>query len=230
MRRNRDRIGEAAVGQSGVTPTPDLDYIAEPLRKLAVPVDRLRLPQRNARGHNERSSATLRMSLEKFGQMKPIVVHGDTVIAGADTLTQTIALGRKHVAAVQAGLLTEEQAAAYGLADNRTAELADWDYEEMARIVAEIEEQDREATGLTTDEIADLAKILDGTLKPPKADGEPFPDQIVHKIRLTVDQRAVVERACVRVRERMKQADLSEGACVQLIAASYMETRKAQKE
>ena len=81
----------------------------------------------NARLHDDRNIRAIAGSLEKFGQQKPIVVDGDyRVIAGNGTVSAAQSLGWKKIKAVKTEL-TGDEARAFALADNRTAELAEWD-------------------------------------------------------------------------------------------------------
>lgn len=82
----------------------------------------------NARKHSERNIAAIAASLRTFGQRRPLVVFGNTVIAGNGTLQAAVSLGWDEIAITRVpDTWTEEQARAYALADNKTAELAEWD-------------------------------------------------------------------------------------------------------
>ncbi len=126
---------------------------------LLVPLADLRPDPRNARRHDERNVAAIAKSLERFGQQKPIVVGPDgAVVAGSGQLEAALRLGWTHLAAVRTDLEGPERTA-YALADNRTAELAEWDTEVLASLVAELQAQDAEvlaAVGFGDD----LAAIL----------------------------------------------------------------------
>lgn len=104
--------------------------IAEPLRSLVVPINTLNLDPANARLHPERNLDAIKGSLSRFGQRKPIIVraNGRIVMAGNGLLTAAKALGWTEIAAV---ILDDDAitATAYAIADNRTAELANWDAE-----------------------------------------------------------------------------------------------------
>lgn len=123
--------------RDAIYPAPD--HIAADLRPLAVPVANLVLDPRNARLHPERNLAAIKASLSKFGQRKPIVVHRDTgvVLAGNGLVTAARELGWSHVAAVQVDD-DATTAAAYGVADNRTAELATWNDKVLAELLQEV--------------------------------------------------------------------------------------------
>ncbi len=94
-----------------------------------VPLASLTPDARNARKHDDRNLAAIKGSLKAFGQQKPIVVTMDgTVIAGNGTLAAAQALGWTDIAVVRT-VLADNDAKAFALADNRTAELAAWDDE-----------------------------------------------------------------------------------------------------
>lgn len=98
-----------------------------------VPIESLVLDPANARGHDERNLEAIKASLSKFGQQKPIVVGGDNVvIAGNGTLTAARALGWKDID-IHRTVLKGAEAVAYAIADNRTAELADWENDTLAK-------------------------------------------------------------------------------------------------
>lgn len=118
---------------------PDLHYIAEPLRQFAVRIDALRRDPRNARLHPDRNLHAIRRSLRQFGQQKPVVLADDglTVIAGNGTLEAALLEGWTHLAAITSSLAGRD-ATAYGLADNRTGESAEWDFDRVGELIGEL--------------------------------------------------------------------------------------------
>ena len=67
-------------------------------------------------------------SIKEFGWQQPIVVDNDNVIIVGHTRYKAAKkLGMKQVPVVVADKLTDEQAKAYRLADNKTGELTGWD-------------------------------------------------------------------------------------------------------
>lgn len=85
----------------------------------------------NARKHDSRNLEAIKGSLTRFGQQKPIVVDAKgVVLAGNGTLAAAKALGWTEIWVKQSDLDTVN-ASAYSLADNRTAELAEWDDEAL---------------------------------------------------------------------------------------------------
>ena len=107
------------------TPTTQEDQVKIEM----VSVSELRFDDENARIHPPENRAVLRASLEKFGQRKPIVISSDkTVIAGNGTLLAATELGWDKVAVVKAPAdWTEDMIRAYAIADNRSADLSEFD-------------------------------------------------------------------------------------------------------
>ena len=114
----------------------------------------------NVRKHGDQNLAAIKASLARFGQQKPIVVNADgVVIAGNGTLMAARALGWQTIKAVCTNLAGSE-ATAFAIADNRTAELAEWDDAALQQQLAAIAIDDEEllaATGFDEKELAKLA-------------------------------------------------------------------------
>jgi hypothetical protein len=102
--------------------------IVKQLEHLAVSIDQLHHDPSNARKHGQKNLEAIKASLHKFGQRKPIIVQKDGMVvrAGNGTLAAAKELGWKQIAAV---VLDDDNATAsqFAIADNRTAELAEWD-------------------------------------------------------------------------------------------------------
>ena len=98
-----------------------------------VPLDSLCQDPANARLHSPRNLDAIKGSLARFGQQKPIVVDEHNVVrAGNGTLLAAQALGWEEISVVRSQL-DGADLTAYAIADNRTAELAEWDQEILAR-------------------------------------------------------------------------------------------------
>lgn len=95
---------------------------------------------RNIRKHDARNLAAIKTSLETFGQQIPIVIDGaGLVVAGNGRLESARALGWKTIEAVRTDL-TGDAARAFAIADNRTAELAQWDDLQLSALMTELEQ------------------------------------------------------------------------------------------
>ena len=95
----------------------------------------LNLDPNNARLHPERNMASIRLSLSRYGQMKPVVVRRSDmlVMAGNGTVQAARDLGWTRIT-VAFREVSDLDFQGYGLADNRTAELARWDLETVRMI------------------------------------------------------------------------------------------------
>lgn len=100
---------------------------APALAAEAWPVDRPKPYAKNPR-RNDAAVEKVAASIREFGWAQPIVVDGDgVIIIGHTRLKAAKRLGLKTVPVLVRADLTPEQVAALRLADNKTAELAEWD-------------------------------------------------------------------------------------------------------
>jgi site-specific DNA-methyltransferase (adenine-specific) len=123
----------------------------------------------NARKHDEKNIDAIKGSLTQFGQRKPIVVQGNVVIAGNGTLEAARQLGWDEIDIVQVpNDWTPEQAKAYALADNRSAELAKWDMQVLNAQLMELDsvEFDIEAIGFELPQVLELENADDANEVP----------------------------------------------------------------
>lgn len=98
-------------------------------------------------------------SIKEFGFINPILLDASgTVMAGHTRLKAAKQLGMKEVPVVYVDDLSEEQAKAFRLADNKTAEFASWDEGLLEQELAEILELDMSLFGF--DEESTLADEL----------------------------------------------------------------------
>jgi len=109
----------------------------------SVPIATLSQAPANARKHDDKNLEAIKASLRRFGQQKPIVVDSSNVVrAGNGTLAAATALGWESINVVQTDLQGSE-ATAYAIADNRTAELAEWDNDVLAASLASLQDNDK---------------------------------------------------------------------------------------
>lgn len=92
-------------------------------------------------------------SIAEFGWQQPIVIdcHG-VIIAGHTRYKAALELGMEEVPCVVADDLTDEQVAAYRLADNKVAEMASWNEDLLGKELAQIVNIDMELMGFFEDE------------------------------------------------------------------------------
>lgn len=93
--------------------------------------------------NNDGAVEAVAKSIKQFGFKVPIVIDRDNVIvAGHTRLKAAQRLGLKTVPCIVADDLTPEQVKAYRLADNKTGELAEWDFSALEIELAELSEMD----------------------------------------------------------------------------------------
>lgn len=124
-----------------------------------IEIAKLSCDRANARKHGEQNIATIVASLRRFGQQKPIVIDISNVVrAGNGTLEAARSLGWTHIDCVRTTLKGSD-AIAYAIADNRTAELAEWDDDVLAATLNGLFADDPDllnATGFSEEELAEL--------------------------------------------------------------------------
>jgi DNA modification methylase len=90
----------------------------------------LKVYEKNARTHPEKQIELLCKNIEKFGFTVPLLLDKDNVvIAGHGRILAMKRLNRETVPCVIMDNLTEEEVKALRLADNKLAELSDWNME-----------------------------------------------------------------------------------------------------
>jgi len=100
-------------------------------------------PYKNNPRINEKAVEKVAASLREFGFQQPIVVdRGGVVIVGHTRLKAAIKLGLTEVPVLYAKNLTDEQVKAYRLADNKTAEFSEWDFQMLAAELDDLKEID----------------------------------------------------------------------------------------
>ena len=90
------------------------------------------IPYENNPRNNDAAVPMVAESIKDFGFKIPIVIDSDNVIvAGHTRLKAAKMLKLDSVPCIVADDLTEEQAKAFRLVDNKTAELAEWNFEKL---------------------------------------------------------------------------------------------------
>ena len=99
-----------------------MQIINKPIKEL--------IPYEKNPRKNDEAVKYVANSIKAFGFKQPIIIDKDNVIVcGHTRLLAAKQLGLKEVPCIMADDLSEEQIKAYRLADNKTAEFAEWDVE-----------------------------------------------------------------------------------------------------
>ena len=100
-------------------------------------------PYKNNPRKNDKAVDAVAASIKAFGFKQPVVIDDNgEIIAGHTRLKAAKKLGIKTVPCIVADDLTPEQIKAYRLADNKTAELAEWDMELLPLELDDLQEFD----------------------------------------------------------------------------------------
>ena len=146
-------------------------------------IDDIRPYERNPR-INDPAVDAVAASLTEFGFRQPIVIDADGVIVCGHTRWKAAKqLGLAKVPVHVARDLSDEQIRAYRIADNKTGELAEWDFEILPIEIAALAggEIDMEALGFGGKELAQLLNASTGIsqgMTDPDAVPEPPDDPI----------------------------------------------------
>jgi hypothetical protein len=125
------------------------------LKTLAIKLETVSPDPANVRRHPEDNIKSIMASLRAFGQQTPIVVDARNIILkGNGTYEAARRLGWDKIDAVRT-TLDGSSAVAYAIADNRTAEKAEWDNLALGKTLRELESSldSIEITGFTSKEI-----------------------------------------------------------------------------
>lgn len=97
-------------------------------------------PYENNARFNDDAVEYVANSIREFGFQQPIVVDRDMVIiAGHTRYKAAKELGLKTVPVVVADELSDEKVKAYRLADNKTGEMAQWDFDKLFQELDDID-------------------------------------------------------------------------------------------
>lgn len=136
-------------------------------------ITELKIYEKNPKKHSEKQINCLKKSIQEFGFVIPILISSDNVIiAGHGRYEAAKRLKLKDVPCLINEKLSLSQQNAYRIADNKIAELGDWDYEmllaELEKITQDFdveilgcEKLDEDLNFLFANETSDVLKDLE---------------------------------------------------------------------
>ena len=125
------------------------------MRKLAELV-----PYENNPRDNSKAVNAVAESIKEFGFKNPIIVDKNgCIVAGHTRLKAAEKLGLDEVPVIVADDLSDEQVKAFRLADNKTAELAEWNFDLLETELAGISEIDMSAFGFDMETFAESSVV-----------------------------------------------------------------------
>lgn len=124
-------------------------------------------PYENNPRNNKNAIGPVAASIKEFGFKVPIVIDKNNIIVCGHTRYEAAKkLGLKEVPCIMADDLTDKQIKAFRLADNKVAEIAEWDFEllnqELEGLTIDMEQfgfesaSDDELANIVEDEIPEL--------------------------------------------------------------------------
>lgn len=186
----------------------------------------LSLDPGNVRLHSERNIETIMGSLRRFGQQKPIVIDQNSVIrAGNGTYEAARNLGWTDIMCVQTDLEGVE-AAAYSLVDNRTAELAEWNFEGLSTMLKGLKEDDTIDLVELGWEQYELDALLNADWAPPELDEDYDPEADTDEqdliIRFFGPEVERIYHAIEEVRKREEDEDMTDNEALVVVAKEWL--------
>lgn len=119
------------------------------------------IPYANNARNNEKAVDKVAASIKEFGFRNPIIIDkNNEIIAGHTRLLAAKKLGLKEVPTIRADDLTPEQVKAFRIADNKTAEYSEWNFELLAQELEELKLADYDLS-LTAFDLSECEKLLD---------------------------------------------------------------------
>lgn len=185
-------------------------------------IDHLKAFDRNARKHSRAQVKKIAASIEKFGFINPVLVDGrNRIVAGHGRVEAAKFLGRDKVPTLSVEHLSEDELRAYVIADNRLAELAEWDRGilaiELQHLVKIDVDVDVSLTGFDTPEI----DILVGNTDECITDEPDTPEPPTHPISRSGDLWSVGRHLilCGDARNPTDLKALADGQPIALLVA-----------
>lgn len=161
-------------------------------------------PYKNNPRKNDKAVDAVAASIKAFGFKQPVVIDDNgEIIAGHTRLKAAKKLGIKTVPCIVADDLTPEQIKAYRLADNKTAELAEWDMELLPLELDDLQEFDMTLFGFEM----------------PKGRTEAIEDD--YEISVPAEPRTKPGEIYQLGRHRLMCGDATSADCVQVLTGGH---------
>jgi DNA modification methylase len=109
--------------------------------------------------YNDHAVQAVAASIREFGFRQPLVLDEDSVIVvGATRFKAALLLGLDEVPVHVATGLTAEQIRAFRITDNKTGEIAEWNYERLVQEIVQLQQADFDLNlvGFSPQELHDL--------------------------------------------------------------------------
>jgi ParB-like chromosome segregation protein Spo0J len=109
------------------------------LKLVKVKISELKAPEKNVRNHSEKQIKEFVRSLEKFGQIRPVVIDENNIVYCGNGLVEAAkSLGWEKIEALRKVGMTEADKKKMMIADNRIYSLGSDNYDNLNAILEEI--------------------------------------------------------------------------------------------
>lgn len=99
---------------------------------ISMSIEDIRPYKNNPRKNDGKAVEGVKESIKQCGYLSPIIVDEENVILAGHTRYKAIKeLGYEEIPVIQVKGLTDEQKRKYRILDNKTNELATWDYQKL---------------------------------------------------------------------------------------------------
>ena len=177
----------------------------------------------NPNEHNESQITLLSKILSETGWRNPVVISKDSglIVSGHGRVMAALQMDDKRVPVNYQAFDSEEDELAHLLADNRLAELSDFNSKGVVEILKQLEAEgtDLDLTGFMD---YDAQKLIEDALKSDDlVDLDEEGTKSAEPIKLTIEQRETFDQ-CARKIRQSEGEELSDGRIVEFIAADFL--------
>ena len=163
------------------------------LQITTVPIDELAPYEHNTRAHGDDDIAQIARSIQRYGFNDPIGIWSDKniIVEGHGRLMAAKSLGMTEVPCVRLDHLTDEQRREYGIMHNKTAELSEWDFDELEH---ELHDLDLSEFGLSFEpqQVEDTEEELLAAVREDEAPEPPNSDPEKGEVKQPVSKRGQI--------------------------------------
>ena len=126
-------------------------------------------PYENNPRKNDGAVDAVAASIREFGFKVPIIIDkAGVIVAGHTRLKAAKKLGLETVPCIIADDLSPKQIQAFRLADNKTAELADWDFDMLSVELSDLDDIDMSEFGFDMSEFEEPEEVVEDDYTEPE--------------------------------------------------------------
>ena len=183
---------------------------------------------KNPNMHSKEQIDLLVRIIEHQGWRAPITVskRSGLVVIGHGRLEAALRMGAKVVPVDYQDFSSDEDELAHLLADNKLADLAEVDFQQVSALLKSMDgmQFDLTMTGFRDFEIEPLLQASWAPPRPDESSGSRGDSQTKH-IVVTPEQRKVIDQAIAKLKGKTDDGDISDGRAVELICLDFLKRK-----